>query len=75
MRLFHLVRQTDSTGISGTGIVAEGVVYGDGTVIMRWRGPHTSIAIWPSVQQMLNVHGHYGDTRIEYLIEIGHNSA
>lgn len=34
-RLFTLERTIDITGISGTGIVAEGIQFSDGTVAMR----------------------------------------
>lgn len=36
-RTFVLYRDTDVTGISGTGPVADGVVYPDGVTVMRWR--------------------------------------
>ena len=39
MRTFRLIRDEDPTGISGTGSVAEGVEFDDGTVAMRWEGP------------------------------------
>jgi hypothetical protein len=35
MRLFLLIRNEDVSGVSGTGIVAEGVEFSDGTVAMR----------------------------------------
>lgn len=44
MRTFELHRVEDETGISGTGIVAEGVIFGDGTCAMRWRTKDRSTA-------------------------------
>lgn len=35
MNRFELVRDVDVTGISGTGVVAEGVEFSDGTVALR----------------------------------------
>jgi len=34
-RRFYLDRRTDVSGVSGTGIVAHGVVWPDGTVTIR----------------------------------------
>jgi hypothetical protein len=36
MKLFHLERTEDASGVSGIGEVAEGVVFEDGTVGLRW---------------------------------------
>lgn len=36
MEIFELVRNNDVTGISGVGVVAEGVIFSDGTVALRW---------------------------------------
>jgi len=35
VRRFFLDRMEDETGVSGSGLVAEGVVFWDGTVAMR----------------------------------------
>jgi hypothetical protein len=66
-RRFVLARDVDETGISGTGIVVEGVQYSDGHVAYRW------MSQWPTDQQAENmaiverVHGHRGKTRIVWL--------
>ena len=36
MRTFELHRDTDVSGVSGTGVVAEGVEFADGTTVVRW---------------------------------------
>jgi len=36
MKLFHLERTEDASGVSGIGKVVEGVVFDDGTVVLRW---------------------------------------
>jgi hypothetical protein len=36
LRGFSILRTTDLTGVSGTGVVAEGVVFNDGTAELRW---------------------------------------
>lgn len=68
MRLFRLVRHRDVTGVSGTGVVAEGVQWSDGSACIRW------VSAWPStthhdkgVGSILAVHGHHGATTVEWL--------
>lgn len=63
-RPFVLQRDTDITGVSGTGTVADGVVWPDGTVALRWRGRRPSSVTWDSIDDALSVHGHDGATRI-----------
>lgn len=36
-RLFSMVRNADESGVSGTGRVLDGVLWPDGTVVVRWR--------------------------------------
>ena len=68
MRRFQLVRLVDLTGISGTGVVAEGVAFSDGSCALRWlTGEHRSTALHDSVRSVRSVHGHEGRTRIEWL--------
>lgn len=62
MRTFSLVRKEDVSGVSGTGVVAEGVIFHDGQVVLSWFGQHHSISVWPSLADMLAVHGHEGRT-------------
>lgn len=62
MRLFHLERRHDISGSSGTGRVAEGVVFSDGTVAMRWLTMHTSTAVYDSLVDLEYIHGHQGST-------------
>lgn len=63
-RTFKLVRSHDVSGVSGTGIVAEGVVFHDGQVALSWFGKYHSLEIHPSVQQVENIHGHNGTTNV-----------
>ena len=42
-KLFQLKRNIDNSGISGTGIVAEGVVFPNGKVVVCWKGDAGSI--------------------------------
>ena len=67
-RRFHLVRDVDVSGVSGTGVVAEGVAFTDGTACLRWCSAWKSTAVYeagmPSVEA---IHGHDGATRIVWL--------
>lgn len=65
-RTFGLIRQHDVTGVSGTGRVAEGVQWPDGTVSVRWRGPRPSIVHWGGLADVEAVHGHGGHTHIAW---------
>ncbi|MFE3461353.1 hypothetical protein ACFXKD_27730 [Nocardiopsis aegyptia] len=64
-RRFTLVRDVDVTGVSGTGTVADGVMWPDGTASVRWRGDHPSIVFWDrGWESVQHVHGHGGHTRV-----------
>lgn len=68
MRRFQLVRHEDPSGISGTGVVAEGVEFTDGFVSLRWVcGPHYSTVMWDSIEGVEKVHGHGGSTEIRFI--------
>jgi len=64
---FELVRYEDVSGVSGTGTVAEGCVFSDGSVALRWHGPNPSTAVWPNLNGILAVHGHAGATVVRWL--------
>jgi hypothetical protein len=63
-RLFTLQRDEDVTGVSGTGTVAHGVQWPDGTVAMRWLSNTASTVLWHSIADAIAVHGHDGRTRV-----------
>jgi hypothetical protein len=63
-RRFHLQRHRDITGASGTGRVADGVLWPDGTASVRWRGERPSTVFWDSLADAEHVHGHGGHTVI-----------
>lgn len=48
----------------------EGVVFGDGTVVLRWQTAYRSHSVWTCWDDFYQVHGHpeYG-TRIDWLDE------
>ena len=61
---FHLVRIEDIHGKSGTGVVARGVVLPSGAVCMEWQTFHSSICIYKNIQDVEEIHGHGGATRV-----------
>ncbi|MGH1563021.1 hypothetical protein [Mumia sp. DW29H23] len=67
MRRFTLERTRDVSGVSGIGTVAEGVMFSDGSAVIRWRGPKSSTVVWPSIQDAMDVHGHGGATTIAWI--------
>lgn len=67
LRRFVLQRDRDDTGVSGTGVVAEGVLLTDGRVVLRWLGDRSSIVMWNDLRNVLAVHGHDGATRLRWL--------
>lgn len=64
MKRFQLHRDVDETGISGTGIVAEGVMFTNGAVVLSWLTQYTSIGVYENVERVLDIHGHCGKTRL-----------
>jgi hypothetical protein len=64
---FALYRHQDVTGVSGTGAVAHGVRFADGTVVIRWLGDKASTVVWDSLDLAMSVHGHDGRTRVVWL--------
>ena len=65
-RLFELVRLEDRTGVSGTGVVAEGVEWADTTATLRWLGDPTSTAHYDGISDVIAIHGHGGATRVRF---------
>ena len=63
MRDFQLDRVKDISGISGTGLVAEGIEFTDGQVVLRWYNTG-SLTIFKNMQQLRQVHCAGGHTRI-----------
>jgi hypothetical protein len=57
-RRFHLLRLEDVHGVSGTGVVAEGVQFTNGTVVMTWLSHLTSVAMYHSIDVLERIHGH-----------------
>jgi hypothetical protein len=55
---FTVCRQADESGVSGTGVVIEGVEFATGQVVLHWLTPFPkgSIAIFESLKDFTGVH-------------------
>lgn len=67
MRRFKIYRNTDLSGVSGTGLVAEGCEMSNGRVFMQWLTPFQSISFFDSIKALEIVHGHEGATGIHWI--------
>jgi hypothetical protein len=67
VRLFELHRDVDSSGVSGTGVVAQGVEFDSGQCCMTWLTNWNSVAVYPDIQTLENIHGHNGNTRVVWV--------
>lgn len=66
MRTFRLIRNEDVSGVSGTGVICEGVEFHDRQVALSWFGQHHTLEIAPSIESVVAIHGHEGRTIIEW---------
>lgn len=66
-RRFELWRDDDVSCIRGTGLIAEGVKFGDGKCVMRWRTAHASVSVYDSMKALKHNHLHAGKSRIEWV--------
>lgn len=68
-RRFELVRTEDVSGVSGTGVVALGVQFPDGTVVVRWNTgvQPASTVNHIDIDAVVAIHGHDGRTTVEWL--------
>lgn len=64
---FRLVRTEDESGVSGTGHVADGVRFADGSAALRWRTRYQSTAVYASMADLIAIHGHGGKTEVRWL--------
>lgn len=67
MRRFVLQRDEDASGVSGTGLVAEGTLYSNGNVSLTWLTHLTSLVWYHSIEVLESVHGHGGKTKVVFI--------
>lgn len=69
--LFWWMRDTDETGMSGAGRVAQVAVFEDGSAVLRWLKARNSAGVgstvlYDSIRELVHVHGH-GEKRTGHL--------
>lgn len=71
MRRFILYRVHDVTGVSGTGMVAEGVEFNDGSVVLRWISDNPTSVVFHDngIESVKKIHGHEGNTEVRFIDE------
>lgn len=67
MRRFKLNRKEDETGVSGIGIIAQGIELEDGIVVLKWLTERRSTAIYQSMADVQMIHGYQGKTVVEWI--------
>lgn len=66
-RRFYVYRRSDVSGVSGTGRVADGIEFTDGTVVIRWLTETASTAVYDSIEHLHAIHGHSGATTTHFI--------
>ena len=61
-----MVRHEDVTGISGTGVIAEGTQYESGKCTLAWLTVYKSIGVYDSIEELKAIHGHGGKTDVVF---------
>ncbi len=66
-RRFVLHRNEDVSGVSGIGVVAEGVVFHNGLTVITWYSQWKSLVVYQSLADLEDVHGHGGRTTVHWI--------
>jgi hypothetical protein len=67
VRRFQLHRDVDASGVSGLGVVAEGIQFSTGQCAVGWTTRVRSVAVYQSIADIEHIHGHGGQTRIVWI--------
>lgn len=67
MRRFYLERETDESGISGTGVVAQGLEFDSGQAVLTWLSNKGCVAVYDCVKVLKDIHGHGGQTKLVWI--------
>jgi hypothetical protein len=67
VRRFVLMRDTDVTGVSGSGLVVWGCMWPDGRVAYRWNSRTSTTVSADSIEDVIAIHGHDGATRLVWV--------
>lgn len=64
---FYVYRMEDISGVSGTGLVAEGIQFTNGKVAVTWRTEVNSVTVYDSMLDAMKIHGHGGYTKFIWI--------
>jgi len=64
MKKFYLERHEDVHGNSGTGAVAEGVIFDNGMAAMTWLSDEPTVTTFVFPRSIKKLHGHNGRTDV-----------
>lgn len=64
MKVFYLHRKEDESGISGTGRIAQGIVFDNGKVALTWLSEHPTVTVYDNLGEVRAIHGHSGKTEV-----------
>lgn len=69
VRRFVLQRNEDVSGVSGLGVVAEGVLFSSDVAVLQWCGEWPTSVVWhqQGMASIDKIHGHQGRTQIVWL--------
>ena len=73
VKVYKLVRVEDESGVSGTGHIAEVAEFSSGVCVMSWLTRPTSVAIYYSKDELVQIHSHGGRTKLELVTEVTRN--
>jgi len=76
LKYFKVSRRYDESGVSGTGHIIDGIVFNDGTTVIKWLTEMSSIAIYRSFEEFKAIHidSHPQNEAITEMIEIPQSS-
>lgn len=66
-RRFQLHRDEDESGVSGVGVVAEGIEFTGGMTALSWLSPYEAVNVYANMKVVEALHGHGGKTRVVWL--------
>lgn len=67
MKRFYLQRNTDASGVSGVGKVAEGCQFDTGWCALVWLTGKAAMSYYPDIETLDGIHGHQGMTKIVWV--------
>lgn len=67
MKRFYLQRNTDASGVSGTGNVAEGCQFDTQWCALVWLSDKAAMSWYPNIETLDQIHGHQGMTKVMWV--------